>query len=88
MSKILDIKFYIEEDKEGYLTHRVSSDETNEIYFYESELAVKEHPEDMFFYRDLFSGDSYIRAIKLGMKLAKEGYDDLNVIVEETKVDY
>lgn len=85
MSKILDIKLSIEEDAEGYITHRVSSDEEPELYFNESELAVSQHPEDMFFYRDLFSGYSYIDAIKLGMKLAKKGYDDLNVIVEETK---
>ena len=88
MNKTLDIKLSIEEDEEGYLTHRVSSDEIDEIHFDESELAVKDHPEDMFFYRDLFSGNNYIDAIKLGMKLAKEGYDDLNVIVEETKIDY
>lgn len=88
MNKILDIKLTIEEDDEGYLTHRVSSDKTDEIRFSESELTVRQHPEDMFFYRDLFSGYNYIDAIKLGMKLAKAGYDDLNVIVEETKVDY
>lgn len=85
MNKTLNIKFYIEEDEEGYLTHRISSDEINELRFTESELAVKEHPEDMFFYRDLFSGNNYIDAIQLGMKLAKEGYDELNIIVEETK---
>lgn len=85
MNKILNIKLSITEDDEGYLTHTVSSDETDEIHFTEDELVVSQHPEDMYFYRDLFSGYNYIDVIKLGMKLAKEGYDDLNVIVEETK---
>ena len=84
-NKVLDIKLIIEEDDEGYITHKVRSAKTDEIRFYESEWNATNCPEDMYFNRDLFSGYNYINAIKLGMKLAKEGYDDLYIIVEEIK---
>ena len=41
-------------------------------------------PEDAIIGRDLFDGYDYIKALKLGMKLAEEGYTEIEL---ETKVE-
>lgn len=38
---------------------------------------LTECPEDATLYRDLFSGWEYINALRLGMKIAKAGYDSI-----------
>lgn len=38
-----------------------------------------ECPEDAIIGRNLFDADDYIRAVRVGMRLAQEGYTDLNV---------
>lgn len=38
---------------------------------------LTECPEDATLYRDLFSGWEYIDALRLGMKIAKAGYDSI-----------
>lgn len=38
---------------------------------------LTECPEDATLYRDLFSGWQYIDALRLGMKIAKAGYDSI-----------
>lgn len=38
-----------------------------------------ECPEDAIIGRDLFDADDYIRAVKTGMRLAQEGYTDIDV---------
>lgn len=40
---------------------------------------LSEYPEDAIIGRDLFDADDYIRAVKTGMKLAQEGYTDIDV---------
>ena len=40
---------------------------------------LSECPEDAIIGRDLFDADDYIRAVRTGMKLAQEGYTDLDV---------
>lgn len=40
---------------------------------------MSECPEDAIIGRDLFDADDYIRAVRTGMKLAQEGYTDLDV---------
>ena len=63
-----------EEDSDtGYLSYqKVSCDEVEDVYYYVYPLA--ECPEDAYIERDLFSAESYINAINLGIKLAQEGY--------------
>ena len=38
-----------------------------------------ECPEDAIIGRDLFDADDYIRAVRAGMRLAQEGYTDIDV---------
>lgn len=38
-----------------------------------------ECPEDAIIGRDLFDADDYLRAVRTGMRLAQEGYTDLDV---------
>lgn len=38
-----------------------------------------ECPEDAIIGRDLFDADDYIRAVRIGMMLAQEGYTNLDV---------
>lgn len=40
---------------------------------------MSECPEDAIIGRGLFDADDYIRAVRTGMKLAQEGYADLDV---------
>ena len=40
---------------------------------------LNECPEDAIIGRDLFDADDYIRAVRTGMRLAQEGYTDLDV---------
>ena len=63
-----------EEDSDtGYLSYqKVTSDEVEDVYYYVYTLA--EWHEDAYIERDLFSAESYINAINLGIKLAQKGY--------------
>lgn len=42
-------------------------------------------PEDATIYRDLFNAEQYIDTLKLGMQLARRGYDDIAVEYIEVK---
>ena len=81
MSKSFILNFYPNEDYENHI-HRIWS-ETNDpnigsISFFAYDLT--EYPEDATLNRDLFSGYDYITAIRLGMRIAKEGYSFIDVI--------
>lgn len=57
----------------GYLAYqRVECEEVKDVHYYVYPLA--ECPEDAYIERDLFSAESYINAINLGIKLAQQGY--------------
>lgn len=43
---------------------------------------LDECPEDAIIGRDLFDEHDFIKAVKLGMKLAQEGYTDCKVVDE------
>ena len=75
--KKFNIDFEILTDDEERKEHRLSHD--GEYLFSASEACAVECPEDNYFYRGLFSGDSYLDAVRLGMKLVKEGYEDLEI---------
>ena len=46
---------------------------------------LDECPEDATIGRDLFAANDYLDAVQFGMKLAKQGYDDIEV--EEKEAD-
>lgn len=46
---------------------------------------LNECPEDAIISRDLFNAWDFIKAIELGMKLAKEGYVKLNITTAENE---
>lgn len=41
-------------------------------------------PEDAVVYRALVSADEYTNILRKGMELAKQGYDDIELIAEES----
>ena len=46
---------------------------------------LSECPEDAIIGRDLFDAYDYLNAVKYGMELAKQGYDDVDYIVKDEK---
>lgn len=56
----------------------------NEMLFNVSNL--DEFPEDATINESLFSASQYIRAVRYGIKLAKQGYDDVELKREEENV--
>ncbi len=81
MSKSFILNFYDNEDYENHI-HRIWSetkdDEIGEVDFFAYDLC--EYPEDATLNRDLFSGYQFIEALRLGMKIAKEGYTFIDAI--------
>ena len=43
-------------------------------------MESNECPEDAVIGRDLFDEKDFIKAVKLGMELAKQGYDDVKYV--------
>ncbi len=78
MKKVL--KLYVEEDRYEGVRYQEVSDEL-ETKFSVSDLS--ECPEDAIIGRDLFDADDYLRAVKYGIALAKQGYDDVEYELEE-----
>lgn len=60
-------------------------DENKKLLF--SVCDLTECPEDAIIGRDLFDANDYIDTLHLGMQLAKEGYDDIEVEWVEVKDD-
>lgn len=80
MSKEFKLKLEVSNDYWGIAdSHRVSNitedAAVGNIRYLVYDLT--ECPEDATLYRDLFSGLQYIDALKLGMKIAKAGYDTI-----------
>lgn len=71
--------FFIKEDEIdwGLRSQELLDEEKNTIY---KVYDLTECPEDATIYRDLFNANDYIAALKLGMKLAKEGYTSIKVM--------
>lgn len=90
MDKVLTLDYIVYEDiyYEGINTGEAiegKTDDETEIYFNAHNLC--DCPEDATIDRDLFNAYDYVKALKLGMKLAKEGYTDikLNKKIEKEK---
>ena len=81
MSNPYKVNFYHSEDNYGHeYCHEIQSETVDpDVYLYFKAYDMCECPEDATLSRDLFDGEDYIRAIKLGMKLANLGYDDIEV---------
>ena len=74
------LKLYVEEDRYVGVCHQNVSDEL-ETKFSVSNLS--ECPEDAIIGRDLFDASDYLRAVKYGIALAKQGYDDVEYELEQ-----
>lgn len=71
MKKILNLDA---DFKDGYIVgQRVRDNDNGTLIF--SAYDLSECPEDATLFRDLFTADDYIRAIRYGIELAKQGYD-------------
>ena len=81
MSNPYKVNFYHSEDIYGHeYCHEIQSEtEDTDVYLYFKAYDMCECPEDATLSRDLFNGEDYIQAIKLGMKLANLGYDEIEV---------
>ena len=75
------VKFYYSEDDFGHeYCHEIqNTTEDSGVTIYFKAYDMCECPEDATLNRDLFNGEDYIDAIKLGMKLANLGYDSIEV---------
>ena len=72
MKKIL--RLYVEEDYYDGITYELVRDE--ETYLF-SVCNLNECPEDAMIGRDLFDAGDYLKAIRYGIELAKQGYDEV-----------
>lgn len=81
MSNPYKVNFYHSEDNYGHeFCHEIQSvTEDPDVYLYFKAYDMCEFPEDATLSRDLFDGEDYIQEIKLGMKLANLGYDEIEV---------
>lgn len=81
MSNPYKVNFYHSEDNYSHeYCHEIQSETVDpNVYLYFKAYDMCECPEDATLSRDLFDGEDYIRAIKLGMKLANLGYDSIEV---------
>ncbi len=74
MKKILKLEsdFY-----DGYITGERVYDENEQMF---SVYDLTECPEDATIYRNLFNSSDYLRAIRYGIRLAKQGYDEVEYV--------
>ena len=72
MKKIL--KLYVEADKYVGVCYQEVSDELRTIF---RVYNLSECPEDAIIGRDLFDANDYLRAVKYGITLGQQGYDDV-----------
>lgn len=77
MKKIL--KLYVEEHKyDGVIYQRV--EDGDKLCF--SVANLDDCPEDAIIGRDLFDAYDYLKAVRYGMELAKQGYDSVEFVGE------
>ena len=76
MKKIL--KLYVEKNWYEGITYEQVNNEEKCLF---SVCNLNECPEDAIISRDLFDANDYLKAVRYGIELAKQGYDE----VEYTK---
>lgn len=72
------IKFTDNGKDEGRRQEVWSDNRDENVWYCVEDLT--ETPEDATVSRDLFSGHEFIDAVKLGFRIAKRGYDDIEVV--------
>ena len=78
MKKLLELE--VEHDDFGICAETVYDNEKMLFSVYN----LTEFPEDATISRDLFSAAQYLRAVRYGMELAKQGYDEVEYVsIEE-----
>ena len=79
---MLNIKEYVikfsDNERYDYRRQEVWSDNRDEKVSF-SVYDMSECPEDAIIGRDLFDAHDFIKAVKLGFKIAKRGYDKIRV---------
>jgi hypothetical protein len=79
MKKIKILHLYVEEsDYEGVTYEQVSDEEKNLF----GVCNLNECPEDAIIGRDLFDAYDFLKAVRYGIKLAKQGYDEVELVEE------
>ena len=77
MKKIL--KLYVEKDYFDDITYEQLNNEEKCLF---SVCNLNECPEDAIIGRDLFDADDYLKAVRYGIELAKQGYDEVEYVEE------
>ena len=66
------------------INEKLWSENNHNVHFYVCNL--NDCPEDAIIGRDLFNVSDYINTLKLGMKLAQEGYTEIKVEVTDEQI--
>lgn len=79
--------FYIDEEanSDDNIEHQKVVDDAGNTYF--EVYNLDQCPEDAIIGRDLFTGSQYLEAVWLGMRLAKEGYEDIKYYYIDAEED-
>jgi hypothetical protein len=72
------LKLYVKEDYYDRVTYESVRDEEDGYLFSVSNL--NECPEDAIIGRDLFDAHDYLKAVRYGIELAKQGYDEVEYV--------
>ncbi len=81
------IKVYgLVEDDDGYgeVSYQKLYDKEEQVAFF-TVSNLNECPEDAIIGRDLFDALDYIKAVRRGINLAKQGYTDVSVKVDDAE---
>lgn len=78
--KTYDFQAQYETDSDDFAVGVSVFDNNDDMVF--SVWNLNECPEDAVIGRDLFDEQDFMNAVKLGMKLAKEGYTDCKIVDE------
>lgn len=74
-----------QESSDYYTEYQHVKDERGKVEFSVHNLA--ECPEDAIIGRDLFDARDWLNAVKYGMELAKQGYDEIEYVTVEDEED-
>ena len=78
IGKTYNFQAQYETDKDDFAVGVRVFDNNDDMVF--SVCNLNECPEDAVIGRDLFDEQDFINAVKLGMKLAQEGYTDCKIV--------
>ena len=73
-----------DEDEYGEVSYQKLYDREEQVTFF-TVSNLNECPEDAIIGRDLFDASDYIKAVRRGIKLAKQGYTDASFEVDDAE---